>query len=185
MQISLRFRWLLRASNQYNDLKENLQHFLTQDYPDYKVLVVVDNSDDGSDELIADLSRQFPKLNFVELKQNLNWFSGRKFPLSLGIKSAQNNLILLSDPKCKPESNKWIEQMVSAYLPGKELIIGYSSFDTKSGINRWLRFTAFYDALFYISMAMGGLPYKGIEKKPVILAGSVLPKKRFLFTLCN
>jgi len=152
------------SSNQYNDLNNNLQFFLTQDYPDFEVVVVTDNSDDGSDELLMDFSRQFRNLKIVELKQRLNWFSGRKFPLSLGIKSAKNDTILLSDLTCKPESKNWIREMASAYLANKTIVIGYSTYATKSHINKWLRFTAFYDALFYVSMAMSGIPFKGLGK---------------------
>jgi glycosyltransferase involved in cell wall biosynthesis len=155
---------VITASNQYYDLKTNLEFFLQQEYPDFEVLVVIDNSDDQSAELLEELSRQYENLNIVELHQKLNWFSGRKFPLSLGIKSAMNDLILLSEPTCRPENNYWISEMVSAYLPNTEMVLGFSSFATKSGINKWLRFTAFYDALFYLSMALSGFPFKGIGR---------------------
>ncbi len=155
---------VITANNQYTDLKSNLQSWLSQDYPNFEVVVVIDNSDDGSKELLKDFSRHNDNLHIVELMQKLNWFSGRKFPLSLGIKSASNDLILLTDHTCKPETSTWIREMVSAYTPGKEIVMGYTTFATKTGINKWLRFTAFYDALFYLSMALSGLPFKGIGK---------------------
>lgn len=155
---------VIAASNQYSDLKTNLEFFLQQEYPNFEVLVVIDNSDDPSNELLEELSRRYENLSIVELTQKLNWFSGRKFPLSLGIKSAQNDLILLSEPSCRPENNYWIGEMVSAYSPNTEMVLGFSSFATKSGINKWLRFTAFYDALFYLSTALLGIPFKGIGR---------------------
>ncbi len=155
---------VLNASNQGIDLEKNLPAFLGQDYPDFEVVVVIDNSDDGSDELLEDLAREHSNLKIVHLRQNLNWFSGRKFPLSLGIKSASNDLILLSDPGCRPESKNWISEMAAAYQADQEIVLGYASFATKSSINLWLRFTAFYDALFYLSMALSGRPFKGIGK---------------------
>lgn len=155
---------VITANNQYVDLKDHLPAFLSQDYPHFEVVVVIDNSNDGSDELLGDLSREYSNLKIVELHQKLNWFSGRKFPLSLGIKSATHNLILLSDPTCLPENPNWIREMLAAYSPEKEIVIGYSTYKTSSSINKWLRFTAFYDALLYVSMAISGSPFKGIGK---------------------
>ncbi len=155
---------VITANNQYNDLQKSLPSFLSQDYPDFEVVVVNDNSDDGSHELLKDFSRKYANLKVVELKQRLNWFSGRKFPLSLGIKSATYDLILLTDPGCIPESNGWIKAMGASFTSGSEIVLGYSTYNTASKINKWLRFAAFYDALLYLSMALRGFPYKGIGK---------------------
>ena len=155
---------VLIASNRASDLRKNLGAFLNQDYPDFELVVVIDNSDDGSDELLEDMAREHANLKIVHLRQRLNWFSGRKFPLSLGIKSAKHDLILLSDPGCRPVSQNWISEMAAAYHAGQEIVLGYASYATRSSINKWLRFTAFYDALFYLSAALSGLPFKGIGK---------------------
>lgn len=155
---------VVTANNQYGDLQKNLQELLAQDYPDFEVVVVNDNSDDGSNELLEDLSRKYTSLKVVELKQSLNWFRGRKFPLSLGIKSAKNDLILLTDAGCTPQSKGWIKAMTGSFTPNSEIVLGYSSYNTTSKINKWLRFAAFYDALLYLSMALKGLPFKGIGK---------------------
>lgn len=155
---------ILTVSNQYNDLKRNLKHFLNQEYPDFEVVVVIDNCDDDTDELLKDFSKHYDNLHIVELKQKLNWFSGRKFALSLGIKSAINPTLLLSDPTCRPETNHWIREMVAGFSGGKEVVIGYATYNTGTKFNKWLRFTAFYDALFYLSKALQGMPFKGIGK---------------------
>jgi len=155
---------VITAHNQYNDLRQNLPYLLEQDYPEFEIMVVNDNSDDGSGELLTDLSRQYSNLSIVELKQSLNWFSGRKFPLSLGIKSARYDLLILTDTICRPVSKRWIKEIVAIHTPETDIALGYSTFDTKSKINLWFRFSAFYDGLFYLSMALAGKPFKGIGK---------------------
>lgn len=155
---------VITSNNQFSDLRENLQNFVSQDYPEYEVLVVVDNSDDGTDEFLKDFSRQSTKLHVVELKQKLNWFSGRKFALSLGIKSAKHEVIVLTDPTCRPASGTWLKEIINTRQGDDKIVMGYAGFRTKSSINKWLRFTAFYDALFYLSMALGGKPFKASGK---------------------
>ncbi|NCA84507.1 MAG: glycosyltransferase [Clostridia bacterium] len=152
------------ANNQYRDVNENLAVFLEQAHQRYEVVLVVDNSEDGTMELMDEFTAKYPHLRVVELTQSLNWFSGRKFPLSLGIKSAYSELILLSDITCRPASSQWITEMMSAMQPNREIVLGYASWRTTSKINKWLRFMAFYDALLYLSMALCGIPFKGIGR---------------------
>ena len=152
------------ANNQYRDVNENLAAFLEQAHRKYEVVLVVDNSEDGTMELAEEFTAKYPHLRIVELTQSLNWFSGRKFPLSLGIKSAYSDLILLTDITCRPANDRWITQMTAAMQPGREIVLGYSSWRTTSKINKWLRFTAFYDALLYLSAALSGIAFKGIGR---------------------
>lgn len=155
---------ILVANNQYEDLRKNLPEILNQDYPIYEVIVVNENSEDGSDELLERFSEQYPHLKIVEMKQSLNWFKGRKFPLSIGIKSCKNDILLLTDIRCRPLSSRWISEMAAVYDEQTEIILGYSTFHTPSKINLWYRFAAFYDGLLHLSMALTKLTFKGIGR---------------------
>jgi poly-beta-1,6-N-acetyl-D-glucosamine synthase len=153
---------IIVVHNQYQLIRQNLPELLGQDYPDFEVLVVDDTSDDGSDEVLEKLAETFSNLRVVKLTQSLNWFKGRKFPLSLGIKSASHEFLLLTDIRFRPEGKNWISQMVAAYTPDTAIALGYATFNTTSKINKWLRFMAFYDGMLYLSMALSGMPFKGI-----------------------
>lgn len=153
---------VIYANNQYTDLRLNLPEFLNLDYPDYEVIVVNDCSEDDSEELLERFAEQYSHLKTIEMKQSLNWFKGQKFPLSIGIKSAKNDILLLTDIRCRPVSNRWISEMVESYGDQTEIVIGYTAFRTPSKINIWIRFTAFYEALFYFSMGMARNAFKGV-----------------------
>ena len=85
------------ARDAYEYLQDLVPVLLTQDYPDYEIVIVNDCSEDETEEWLKDIERREPKIKPVQLRQHLNFFNGKKFPLSMGIKSAKNDLIVLTD----------------------------------------------------------------------------------------
>ncbi len=154
---------VLCARNAYEYLIELIPALLKQDYPDFEIVVVNDCSDDETEEYLKDLERKEPRVKPVQLKQHLNFFNGKKFPLSMGIKSAQNDLIILTECKCMPVNDQWLRSMVSRYNPRTEIVIGYSPYvHKKSSLNRIMRFDALQNGLLYLSAALNRHPYMGI-----------------------
>ena len=156
---------VLCARDAYEYLIELLPVLLHQDYPDYEIVVVNDCSDDETEEYLKDLERKEPKIKPVQLKQHLNFFNGKKFPLSMGIKSAQNDLLVLTDCNCMPVNDQWLRSMVNQYNNRTEIVIGYSPYvQKKSSLNRIMRFDALQNGLLYLSAALNRHPYMGIGK---------------------
>jgi glycosyltransferase involved in cell wall biosynthesis len=153
------------ARNEYNQLKENLPLVLAQEYPRIEVVVVNHASEDESSDLLSNMAKQYTNLKIVEIKENLNFFDGKKFPLSIGIKSATYDIILLIDADCKPESPHWVAHMADGFSKGKEIVLGYGSYTSKSGLlNRLIRFDTVNIAMQYLSFALAGIPYMGIGR---------------------
>ncbi|MFZ4401364.1 MAG: glycosyltransferase [Bacteroidales bacterium] len=153
------------AKNEYHNLKENLPLILEQDYPDFEVIVVNDVSDDETYFLLKILSDKYPHLKIVNFVDNVNFFSGKKFPLTIGIKSAKNDIVLLTDADCKPQSMKWLEQMQEQFHSGTEIVLGYGKYKQESGLlNKIIRFDTLHIAIQYLSMALFGKPYMGVGR---------------------
>ena len=156
---------VLCARDVYEYLVELVPVLLNQDYPDFEIVIVNDCSDDETEEYLKDLERKEPRIKPVQLKQHLNFFNGKKFPLSMGIKSAQNDLIVLTDCNCMPTNNQWLRSVVKCYGKKTEVVIGYSPYTHKKGLlNKLMRFDALQNALLYLSAALGGHPYMGVGK---------------------
>ncbi len=153
------------AKNEYQNLLHNLPLVLEQDYPDYEVIVVNDASDDDSIELLNSFTRKYKHLRIFNLEQNLNFFSGKKFPLSLGIKAAKNDVLLLTDADCKPSGPEWIRNMVSNYDGKTDIVLGYGTYRKTVGfLNQVIRYDAFLVAMQYLSFALAGSPYMGVGR---------------------
>ncbi len=153
------------AHNESRHLKENLPLILEQEYPKYEVVVVDHSSDDDTHYLLRNLREQFPHLKVVTIKEDLNFFTGKKFPLSIGIKSAQYEHVILTDADCKPASSHWLWLMQSAFTKEKEIVLGYSPYTTERGfLNRLIRFDTLHIAMQYLGFALAGIPYMGVGR---------------------
>jgi cellulose synthase/poly-beta-1,6-N-acetylglucosamine synthase-like glycosyltransferase len=153
------------ARNEYHQLKENLPLILCQDYPDFEVVVVNHSSDDDTAYLLSKLAEQYPRLKIVEIRENLNFFDGKKFPLSIGIKSATHDLVLLTDADCRPAGPHWITFMAGGFSDRKDIVLGYGAYESsKKLLNRLIRFDTVHIALQYFSFALAGIPYMGVGR---------------------
>ena len=156
---------VLCARDAYEYLVDLIPALLKQDYPDFEIVVVNDCSDDETEEYLKDLERNEPRVKPVQLKQHLNFFNGKKFPLSMGIKSAKNDLIIFTDCNCMPVNDQWVRSVVNRYNNRTEIVIGYCPYvQKKSALNRIMRFDALQNGLLYLSAALCHHPYMGIGK---------------------
>ncbi|MCX6281862.1 MAG: glycosyltransferase [Bacteroidetes bacterium] len=169
------------AHNEYHNLKVNLPLILAQDYPEFEVLVVNHASDDETSYFLSDMQREYPKLAKIEIQEDLNFFTGKKFPLAIGIKSAKYEKILLTDADCKPSSPNWIASMQSAYSQGIKVVLGYSPYSSRKGLlNRLIRFDTAHVAIQYLSYALAGLPYMGVGRNLSYLKSLFYDNKGFI-----
>lgn len=156
---------VISAHNEYQNLNKYLPKILKQDYPDFEVVVVNDFSDDDTSELLEDLAREHKHLKVVTLSQRLNFFRGKKFPLSIGIKATSYEHLLLTDADCEPASPYWINEMMKGFDEEAELVIGYGAYRKKEGfLNTIIRFETLKTALQYFSLAITGRPYMGVGR---------------------
>jgi glycosyltransferase involved in cell wall biosynthesis len=168
------------ARNEYYQLKENLPLILDQDYPEFEVVVVNNSSDDDSAFFLNRIAETNPRLKVVEIKENLNFFSGKKFPLSIGIKSAKYDLILLTDADCRPSGRNWIALMEASFMPGTEIVLGYGAHESQKGIlNRLIRFDTIQIGIQYFSYALAGIPYMGVGRNMAYLKHVFYGQKGF------
>lgn len=169
---------IICARNEDTNLKNNLPKILAQDYPNFEVIVVDDNSEDGTTEYLFFLAQKEPRLKRTSTKNSNRMMAGKKFPLTLGLKAAAYETVLLTDADCYPATNQWLKQMMRAYAPGKEIVLGYGAYAKQDGsLNRRIRYETVHSAINYLSFALAGIPYMGV--------GRNLSYKKHLFFQSN
>jgi glycosyltransferase involved in cell wall biosynthesis len=139
---------------------------LVQDYKSsFEVVLVNDNSTDDTKYLIDEFKKAFKNINHVLLTQEAKMIAGKKFPLSMGIKSAKYEIVLLTDADCVPATEHWIKKMQAAYTDNIEIVLGYGAYRKKPGfLNKLIRFETFHTALQYLTYALSGNPYMGVGR---------------------
>lgn len=153
------------AKNEYHNLVRFLPLILEQNYPEYEVIVVNDASDDDTFYLLREMRDKYSRLNVINIHQNLNFFVGKKFPLSIGIRSAKYETVLLTDADCFPSGPDWISSMQSVFTEKTRVVLGYGAYISQRGLlNKLIRFDTLHVAMQYMSLALAGLPYMGVGR---------------------
>lgn len=157
---------IICARDEAANLVKNLPGALVQQYKTtHEVLVINDNSFDESKYILEEYQKQFRQLQVVELKQEARFIPGKKYPLSVGIKTAKYEVVLLTDADCVPATERWIESMQEAYGENTEIVLGYGAYHKKKGLlNKLIRWETFHTALQYLSYAIAGMPYMGVGR---------------------
>lgn len=151
------------AHNDANWLRDNLVYLLEQDYPDFEVVVVDYLSHDDTPFVLQVCAENYPNLKVVSFKEDVNLFQGKKYPLSIGIKSAKNNLLLFADPDCVPNNFQWLRGMMQGYSkPDIKIVLGFCGLnDTKTLFGLLQQYDNLYYSASYIGSALLGHPYTG------------------------
>jgi poly-beta-1,6-N-acetyl-D-glucosamine synthase len=162
------------ARNEAENLDQYLPLILTQDYPDYEVIVVNDCSTDDTEVVLKKYMAQYQNLRTSLIKEDKKFSHGKKLAVTIGIKAAKNEKLVFIDADCKPESNQWLKQMTEPFSDKISIVLGYGGYFSQPGIlNKYIRYDTLMIALQYFSFALCRIPYMGV--------GRNLAYKRSLF----
>lgn len=146
--------------NEAEFLKKSIPYLLEQDYPDYEVVVVNHVSTDDTKYVLRICSENYPQIKPITIKHDVNMFRGKKYPLSIGIKSASKDVILLTEAESVPKSFDWISRMMQGYSGGTQIVMGYNL--VKSDGSLLGAFQQYENMAYnasYIGAALMGRPY--------------------------
>ena len=156
---------IIAARNESDNLYDNLPYILTQDYPEFEVIIVNNQSIDDSSWLLKALCLQHKNLRVVEIAKNKHLLPGKKLPITLGVKGAKYENMVFTDADCRPASNKWLSIMAASFSDKKQIVLGYAPYYKSKGIiNKIIRYDTAFIGVSYLSMALVKLPYMGVGR---------------------
>ncbi len=156
---------IICARNESENLEKFLPSILEQNYTEYQVIVVNDASTDNSDKVLLKLKNKYPNLAVTTIYKDEKFSHGKKLALTIGIKKAKYEQLILTDADCVASDKNWISSMQKNFNDDKEIIIAYGAYTRKKGLlNKLIRYDAMFIAMQYLSFAIAGVPYMGVGR---------------------
>lgn len=153
------------ARNEEANLMELVPVIMEQDFSKFQLIVVNDSSWDDTADILKALQVSYPEMHIIEINEDKQMMQGKKFALTLGIKAAMYDVVLLTDADCRPTSRHWITEMTKGIGERKEISLGFSGYKKYPGyLNKLIRFDAFITGLNYLGFAKTGRPYMGVGR---------------------
>lgn len=172
------------AKDELDNLRKYLPFVLTQDYPEYEVIVVNDGSGEETDMLLNSFKEEYPHLRTTFVPNGATNLSTKKLALTLGVKAARYDWLLFTDADCMPEDKTWIARMARNFNPGIEFVLGYGAYFQRKGfLNKLINYDTLYSALLYMGFALAHKPYMGVGRNMAYRKEVFFRQKGFASTL--
>lgn len=156
---------ILCAHDEVENLRRNLPAIFEQDYPQFEVIVINDGEKGESEEYLTQLEEQYSNLYHSFVPDSSRYISRKKLAVTLGIRAARYDWLVLTEANCRPQSNQWLRLMARNFTSRTEVVLGYSGYERG---HNWLHRRAAFDSLFtamrYLGFALAGNPYMGIGR---------------------
>ena len=119
---------------------------------------------DGTKYFLDEQEKKYNNLIIVHIDNHVKHAIGKKFALTLGVKTAKHEHLLLTDADCLPNSSNWAKQM-SSNFNNSEIVLGFGGYQKRKGLlNKIIRFDTFNVAKQYLSYALAGFTYMGVGR---------------------
>ena len=92
-------------------LETGIPQMLQQDYPDFQIILVNENSEDDTADVIKRLAQSDPRVRHTYVPDTSRSIEPRKLALTLGIKAARSEWVVIADPDAQPVSRSWLRTL--------------------------------------------------------------------------
>lgn len=150
---------LITAHDNLAELERNLPMFLRQQYTaDYQVIVVCQSTDGETLDFLKRTAAENPHLYYTYIPESSRYMSRKKLQITLGVKAAKHEWIILTEPNCRPSNDKWLQTMARQCQDPNHLVLGYVALDEETKSVR--RFDSIRKAYYVLRRAQQTYGYR-------------------------
>ncbi len=155
---------IIASRNNLQSLQQNLIYILDQNYTDFELIVVDDESEDETISWLQAFKKKYSE-RAIKVLRHKKTSLGKKSALSRGIRMAESDYLLLTDADCRPASAQWMRTMQSVMDDHTDVVIGYSPSKKTSGLlNAFQRWDTFFVGIQYLAWAIMGRAYMAVGR---------------------
>lgn len=118
---------IVYASGDSEALSRHLPAMLRQDYlPGFEVIVVNDGADEDVSMAVKRLRNEYPNIYLTFTPDGARSLSRKKLALTLGVKAAKGEAVVITDATTSVSSDLWLLSMMSPLSdPAVDIVLGY------------------------------------------------------------
>lgn len=140
-------------------VEKNLPLFLEQDYPnEFRVIVVDESANEYTRDILKQLKARYAHLYTTFIPETSHYLSRRKLALTLGIKAAKTEWMVLTDIHCCPANDQWLRSMAKEADDQHDIVLGLTCYDEETP-GYW-RFDRLMTNCYQMRRALSGTAYR-------------------------
>ena len=148
---------IIPSRNYEEHLKELIPTLLSQDYPDFEVVVVDDCSADGTEWYLSELKLQSNKLKTSRIIQETDFPNA--LVITIGVRAATKEWMIFLNPLCRVSGKDWLKSFSVGMNPNTEAVFGFIKHaNTEGSMQKFFKYETFDSYMLYGSARLLGLP---------------------------
>lgn len=179
---------VIYSQSDADNLESLLREVLTQDYPtEFEVIVVNEGVSADIRDIVAVFKNNYTNLYLTSTPEGVVNLSRKKLALTLGVKAARYDIVVLTTTAAVIESPLWLRNMVAPFTDNNiEIVLGYayvSPDDDKAFGKRRRAFDHVVESARWIGSALVHNPFRGTEYNLAYRKETFMRNKGFAHTL--
>lgn len=126
---------ILTPHDEADSLEQNLPLLLCQKYsPGFQIIVVIDESAHDTENVLKRVQGMISdhpgdgSLYFTYIPDSSRYLSRKKLAITVGVKAAATEWLLITEASTKPSSDQWLATMAKGCIEPNRVVIGYGNY---------------------------------------------------------
>lgn len=169
-------------------LERNLPLLLRQKYAaGFQVIVVIDESAHETEDLLKRLQAQVNEnpgdgsLYYSYIPDSSRYLSRKKLAITVGVKAATSEWVLLTEASARPSSDLWLATMAKCCTDNNRMVIGYGNYSGQT--SSFKRFERLYAAYYLMREDAKGKGYRTLSHNLMFRKSDFMENDGFLGNL--
>lgn len=121
---------IITVHDEADELCRNLPLWLSQEYDgDFEVIVVIEQGKNETEDVIKRFADN-EHLYSTYIPQSSRYMSRKKLSITLGVKAAKNEWLVITEPTVRPMSNQWLKSFAEYCNDDNALVMGHTLYAT-------------------------------------------------------